>query len=185
MLVKKVEKDSPGDKAGIKAGDVIVGIGKETVEDLHDITSALTDFKQGDKAELSIIRKGTEMKIPVEIIIDSTCCGDMKNIFFRGGDCGDIEINMKELGEGLKMIRPYIHSMMKNFKIKGLENDCQHIQIEMEKMRPEIEKMAKEIQIKVKDINLDELKNELEKMKPELEKMKKELQENIVIMRCI
>ena len=109
MLVKKVEKDSPGEKAGLKAGDVIVGIGKETVEDLHDITSALKDYKNGEKAELSIIRKGVEMKVPVDIVIDSTSHDHSKTMFFHGNDGNNFEINMEGLGEGLKIGDRSVH----------------------------------------------------------------------------
>jgi len=185
MLVKKVQKDSPGDKAGIKPGDVIVGIGKESVEDLHDITSAMKDYKKGEKAELSIIRKGAEMKIPVEIEInDSTNSDESKMMFFHDHDGNDIEINLEGLHDELKMIGPQIRTMIKKMKIEGLDNECKNINIELEKIKPELDKAMKEIRIKIKDINTDEIKAEIDKMKPEIEKMKKEIKRKVVIIRA-
>jgi C-terminal processing protease CtpA/Prc len=188
MLVKKVDKDSPGEKAGIKVGDVIIGIGKESVEDLHDILSALKDYKNGDTVELGVLRKGNEIKIPVEITgQDSSCCEKSNMMFFNNSDGNDIEINMEGFKEGMKMLGPQIRTMIKKFKFDSMDNDTKNIQIEIEKMKPEIEKAAKEIRIKLngKELNLDELKTEIEKMKPEIEKMKKEIKKNVIIIRTI
>ncbi len=190
MLVKKVEKDSPAEKAGVKAGDVIIGIGKESVEDLHDITSALKGFKKGDKAEVTVIRKGAEMKIQVEVDVKETEEKEHSNmIFFHGDNGNSFEFDMQELKEGLKIIGPRIKTMMKNFKWDDMDKENKKIKIEIEKMKPELEKMTKEIKIKIDDLNLDELKIEMEKLEPELEKireeLKREMKHNVIIMRTI
>jgi predicted metalloprotease with PDZ domain len=62
-----VEPGSTGEKAGLKAGDVIIGIGTESVEDEHDVWSALDRFKEGDKAELRILRKGSRQTVALEV----------------------------------------------------------------------------------------------------------------------
>lgn len=67
VLVEEVEKNSDAAKAGFKAGDVIVRVGKESVEDTHDIRDALHDAKDGDKAEVEIIRKGARKALTLEI----------------------------------------------------------------------------------------------------------------------
>lgn len=190
MLVKKVEKDSPAEKAGVKAGDVIIGIGKESVEDLHDITTALKGFKKGDKAEVTVIRKGAEMKIQVEVDVKDTEEKEHSNmIFFHGDNGNSFEFDMQGLKEGLKIIGPRIKTMMKNFKWDDMDKENKKIKIEIEKMKPELEKMTKEIKIKIDDLNFDELKIEMEKLETELEKMREELKRNmkhnVIIMRTI
>ncbi len=67
VLVEEVEKNTSAEKAGFKAGDVIVRVGKESVEDTHDIRDALHDSKDGDKAEFEVIRKGTRKSLTLEI----------------------------------------------------------------------------------------------------------------------
>ncbi|HQJ74922.1 MAG TPA: PDZ domain-containing protein [Bacteroidota bacterium] len=174
MLVKKVLKDSPAEKAGIKPGDVIIGIGKESVEDLHDITSALRDYKKGDKVELTIIRKGEQIKIPVEITEDQTN-EDSKKMYFYDDNGNSFNIDLRGLGSEIK-------TMIEKFKLNNLDDDIhKNIEIEIEKIKPELEKMNEKIKLKLKDIDLDELKKEIEKIKPELEKMKK----NIIIQKEI
>jgi len=66
VLVEKVERMSPGEKAGFKAGDVIVKAGKEDVENTEDIAEALDGVKKGDKVEFGILRKGEQKTISVE-----------------------------------------------------------------------------------------------------------------------
>lgn len=41
VLVRAVDKDSPADKAGVKAGDIVTGIGEHHVNGPHDVTSYL------------------------------------------------------------------------------------------------------------------------------------------------
>jgi len=67
VLVEEVEKKSNAEKAGFKAGDVIVKVGKESVEDARDIRDALQDYKDGDKAGVDVIRKGARKTLALEI----------------------------------------------------------------------------------------------------------------------
>lgn len=54
-----VTAGSPGDKAGIRAGDIIIGIGAHDVADLQGMTDALRACKPGDEVDVRVIR-GTD-----------------------------------------------------------------------------------------------------------------------------
>src|SRR5271165_1188195 len=54
VLVRSVDKGSPGANAGLKAGDVIVRVNNETIHDMQDWKRALK--AQGGKLTLSIVR---------------------------------------------------------------------------------------------------------------------------------
>jgi hypothetical protein len=56
-----VRAGGPGDLAGIRAGDIIVGIGTHTVANLYDMTNALNAHQPGDTVVVTI-RRGTEEK---------------------------------------------------------------------------------------------------------------------------
>jgi serine protease Do len=65
VLVVEVMKDTPAEKAGLKAGDVITRVGDHAVLDAEDLIKALgTD--QG-KVALGIVRKGGNRTIDVEL----------------------------------------------------------------------------------------------------------------------
>ena len=66
VLVMKVEKDTPAEKAGLKAGDVIVKMGEKTVQGSADIHNALAELKKGDKVTLSVIRHGKKETVQAE-----------------------------------------------------------------------------------------------------------------------
>jgi membrane-associated protease RseP (regulator of RpoE activity) len=67
VLVNEVEEESKAEKAGFIAGDVIIRIGKETIEDVRDVHNALRDFKKGEKADVEIIRKGSKKTVTIEV----------------------------------------------------------------------------------------------------------------------
>ncbi len=60
-----VRKDSPADKAGLKAGDIITRIGKVEVPDLQAMTNALRSFGPGDEAEIAVQRGDSTLTVQV------------------------------------------------------------------------------------------------------------------------
>ena len=56
VLVSNVTKDSPADKAGLKAGDVITSVNGSTVRDGRDLVEELSDVKDGAQVSLGILR---------------------------------------------------------------------------------------------------------------------------------
>jgi membrane-associated protease RseP (regulator of RpoE activity) len=67
VLVEEVEEESEAAKAGFKAGDVILRIGDEKIEDLSDVSDALEDLKEGEKANVEILRKGSRQTLTLTI----------------------------------------------------------------------------------------------------------------------
>jgi len=67
LLVSKAEHDSPGARAGLRAGDVIIGIDGKEVSDRRDLREALVDHEPGDKLPIRIIRDGAERTLQVEV----------------------------------------------------------------------------------------------------------------------
>jgi serine protease Do len=67
VLVKSVLKNSAAEKAGLKAGDVVVKVGDTKVARTEEITRALRNV--GDKSSVSVVvvRNKKEMTVPVAI----------------------------------------------------------------------------------------------------------------------
>ena len=66
-LVSKVTKDSPAAKAGLKQGDVIIGVDGEDVDQLRDLPIIIAGIKAGHVAEIEIWRNGRKKSIDVTI----------------------------------------------------------------------------------------------------------------------
>lgn len=62
-----VSPDSPAEKAGLKAGDIIIKLGDAKIAGLEDFDGALRAFKAGDKANVTIMRSGMEITLTVTL----------------------------------------------------------------------------------------------------------------------
>jgi serine protease Do len=66
-LVSQVEPDSPGDKAGLKVGDVITQLNGKKVDDAGQLQVLISQQRPGTKVELGIIRDGKSQTVPVTL----------------------------------------------------------------------------------------------------------------------
>ncbi len=67
LKLADVREDGPAAKAGLKAGDVIIGFGGKPVANVNDYTTLLYATKPGDKVDVVIKRGDKELTIPVTI----------------------------------------------------------------------------------------------------------------------
>jgi serine protease Do len=65
--VAKVLPEAPGAKAGVKEGDVVVGIGDTPVRDPNDVIQIVQATPVGDKVTLVVLRKGKRERLTVEV----------------------------------------------------------------------------------------------------------------------
>lgn len=66
-FVNEVVKDSPADKAGIKAGDIIVSINDKPVRTFQELRAKIGTMGAGTEVELGIIRDGDDKTIAVKL----------------------------------------------------------------------------------------------------------------------
>ncbi len=67
VLVEEVKKGSAGEKAGFKAGDIIIRAGKRTVDEIDDVTRELRKHDEDAKMEFEVLRKVIRKTLSVEI----------------------------------------------------------------------------------------------------------------------
>jgi hypothetical protein len=67
VKVASVIEGSPGEKAGLLAGDIIDSLNGETLKTLMDYSNALKKYQPGDKVELGIKRDGKAKVIPITL----------------------------------------------------------------------------------------------------------------------
>lgn len=63
----RVLKDSPAEKAGLQAGDVIVRFNGEIVTSRRQFTRLISEVAPDHKANLTVVRSGAEIEIPITI----------------------------------------------------------------------------------------------------------------------
>jgi len=76
LLVSRLTKDSPAEKAGLKIGDVIVKVDGVRVETVSGLSEIVQDKKKGDKIKLEIIRDKKTMNVEVEVEVEEEEGGD-------------------------------------------------------------------------------------------------------------
>lgn len=93
VLVSEVIPNSPAEKAGIEAGDVIEEFDGKKIESIPQLQSAVSETPPGKKVEVVVVRNGKEKKFKVEV-------GEMPEEFVSAG----VEEKVKEKGWlGLKV----------------------------------------------------------------------------------
>lgn len=67
VRVDGVTDNKPAIKAGIKAGDIITRLGDNKIMGMQSYMEALGKFSAGEKTQVTIIRDGKEMVLPLEL----------------------------------------------------------------------------------------------------------------------
>lgn len=65
VLLQGVRAGSPAEAAGIRAGDILIGMGTHTIENLQDFQNALSSFHAGDRVEVRVRRGDQTLTLPV------------------------------------------------------------------------------------------------------------------------
>jgi serine protease Do len=66
-LVSQVEEGAPGAKAGLKPGDVILGVNGKTIERSSQLPSLIAALKPGSRADLEVWRDKGSHQMPIQI----------------------------------------------------------------------------------------------------------------------
>jgi len=102
VLVSSVEEDSPADKAGLKAGDVILSVGGEPVDGTGELALAVREAEQGPIA-VGILRDRREQTVTVDL----PEAPEFEWKSWEGSD-GDVRMRIPEAVEGAMMVVPEI-----------------------------------------------------------------------------
>jgi serine protease Do len=66
-LVSRVIEGSPAEKAGVKAGDVIVALDGKTVDKIEDLPRLVAEMHAGREVRLTVVRDGKEQTLTATI----------------------------------------------------------------------------------------------------------------------
>lgn len=124
VLVLEVLGGTPAEKAGIKAGDIIVSVGRESVADTDDLVSALRD--EEGAVSIGVVRRG--VKRTIETTLEDT----PRVMRFKSGDG---QLGMGRLRE---MERPRVRVER--------DTDRDGLREELEKLRSELRDLKRELE---------------------------------------
>jgi len=124
VLIEDIVEDSPAEKAGLKAGDVITFIQGRKIEDYSDLTRTISFYNPDEEVEVDFVRKGSKKSADIKLakkknrmtVLDSKD----GNSFFFDSDNHDFRtprfnakmkgkhINIEKLGRGKTKMNIYI-----------------------------------------------------------------------------
>jgi S1-C subfamily serine protease len=67
LLINRLTKDGPAEKAGLKVGDVVVRVDGKKVTTVVALSELIQDKQKGDKVKLDIVRDKKPMSVEVEV----------------------------------------------------------------------------------------------------------------------
>ena len=151
VLVRSVEKGSRAEKAGFHAGDVIVRVNGETINDVGDFSHALNGRKE-NTAAISIIRDKKPQTLSLTL-------PDRKrsDLFEESFELPEIDaetrINLSKVQSELARVRPQIALAVQQARRESNKELCKH--------KEELKKKSQEIQKELLNQH-HELRNELQ-----------------------
>jgi serine protease Do len=66
-LISEVFSDSPAEKGGLKAGDVVISVGGRKVKNVNDLRNNVALIRPGSKTDIEVIRDGKKQVLKIEI----------------------------------------------------------------------------------------------------------------------
>ena len=162
VLITEVDKKSPAEDAGLKAGDVIISVDSDRVFEYEDVTDAVDDTDPGDKLTLMVIRDKQELSFDVEV--------DEKNWKWDDNyyhySAPDIDLHIPDM-KGLR------HGVYFN-DLDGFYYDAEDFEDAMEDLEEELEDLREEME-EIDEEEREELREELQELREELEELEDDL----------
>ena len=156
ILVKSVEKGSSAEKAGMKAGDVIVRADNEKVTDRSDLRRILRFHREGGKLNLGILRDRHEQNLVIDLPAR------------KPGDSSELEIvvpdvlTIDDLDSDLEQVVPDVDQVLEVLPtIQGavdkalLKVKPQLLKAQtavMQQLQPQLEKSMRKLQLQMQEL---------------------------------
>jgi serine protease Do len=151
VLIRSVDKGSRADKAGFRAGDVIVRVNDQTVHDTSDFSHALRS-SSSDAVTVGIIRDKKEQNLTLPLP-DRKDSGDLFEESLDAPEVdAEVRMSLSKVQDEIAQVRPQ------------MQYAIQESQREIEKLKPEIEKAERAA------------REEVERQRPEIERALREAQ---------
>jgi C-terminal processing protease CtpA/Prc len=141
VLIRSVEKGSRSEKAGFRAGDVIVRVNKQPVHDTSDFTRALRSTT-GGTAAVTVVREKKEQNINLSLPEKNS--GNLLEESFDVPEVSaEIQMQLSRAGDEIARLRPTLEKLQRNKPCfnklhQQLQDSQKKIQQQTEKIRHEV-----------------------------------------------
>lgn len=169
VLVRSVEKGSRADKAGLRAGDVIVRVGDQTVHDTSDFTHAL-HLRNAGSVNVEVIRERKAQTLTISLPGRKES-GEMIEESFEAPEMdAESRAEFREALNEVAKLQPQLEQMKEETREASVEmrkSVCEQQRLAKEQAR----KLTEQVDTKVRE----ELLKSREKLQKEMERLRKEM----------
>ena len=141
VLVRSVEKGSRGEKAGFRAGDVVVKVNNQPVHDTSDFTHALRS-SSGAEAGVTVMRDRKEQNLTLTLPEKKDASSLMEDSLDLQGLTAGSEKEVNRIADEMARLGPMLDKMQRDVDLKELQKKLDDAQ---RKMREGQEKLRQKL----------------------------------------
>ena len=172
VLIRSVEKGSRADKAGLRAGDVIVRVGEQPVHDTSDFTHSLRGHS-GGSVKVSVIRDKKEQTLTLTLP-ERKESGEMIEESFELPEMdADTQAELSQVREEIAKLQPRIEWAAEESRKASAEMG-KSLCAQKKQLQEQAQKLREQLGPKVQE----ELQKSREKVRREMEELRIEFQGN-------
>jgi hypothetical protein len=177
-----VERGSQADKAGFRAGDVIVRVDKDPVHDTSDFSHAMQSHRGGGQVSVGILRDKKEQNLNLTIP-ERRQSGDLldeESLQFPDIDI-NAEVGFDELRDAMPEIAIAVNRARREVEkvTRDLCNEQRHQHQQMRRQQREMQKQQQDMQKENKDLQ-KQMQDESLQWQQEWKKGQHELQRELL-----
>ena len=139
VLVRSVEKGSKAEKAGFRAGDVVVKVNDQAVRDTSDFTHALRS-SSGASAAVTVVREKKEQNLNLALpakkdsgsLIEDSFDIDIPEL------TAETEVQLGRLGDEMARVRPALEKVQRQIQSKDFQKKLQDSQRKMQELQEKL-----------------------------------------------
>lgn len=173
VLVRSVDKGSRADRAGFRAGDVIVRVNDQSIHDTSDFTHAIRSHASGN-VSVGIIRDKKEQSLTLTLPERKDSGGMMEEESLDVPDMdADAEIDLSEVQSEIARLGPNMERAARDLALQTAE---------IQRLRPELENAKREAQRAVEQTRkqLCGSRREIQKSQQQIRQQSRELQRQVL-----
>jgi serine protease Do len=156
VLVRSVEKGSRAEKAGFRAGDIIIKVNAQPVHDTSDFTHAIRS-RNGGAVTVNVIRDKKEQNISLPLP-ERKESGEMEESLEMPEIDAEAQVELSELQEEMAQVRPQIELAVK--EVQSSKEAAKVLCAQQKVFRKQMEQLKKDLQPEIQQ----ELKYEMERL---------------------
>jgi hypothetical protein len=152
LVVDYVVPDGPAAAAGVKESDILKMLNDQILTDPDQLGKLVRSYPEGTNVTLTVLRKGTETKIPVRLGKREVPARHGMNGFEKHWNFGDHDLGMVENMEDLKNIGEAQKGIIRN-AVEQARREVERAKGEMIRARDEAQRAMQEVRVRRTDDN--------------------------------